>query len=419
MASKMAADLLSQITSEFGGDTVNRLASAVGISPAKTTSALESLVPAVLSGVAAKASTADGANDVIDVIRKNNLTSLNLSDATSSEGVARLAGTGRSLLDFVLGGRVEGVTDWISSNLSLSRASVTSLASMVVPLLLGSIGRRLGSGGMNASSLSNLLGSSSKFMQYAPAGFASVLGLGGAAAATHRVLNDREGRVIAAPAYVAERPSPWKWLVPLLLVAGLIGLGAYLFSRRAEPTPVATQRPEQTSVPAAPAPAAPAPVVPSAPNLGAFIDTKLPNGVSLHIPTNGVENKLLAFIGDTTKAVDKETWFSFDRLEFETDSATLKPSSREQLGNIAAILKAYPQVNVKIGGYTDNTGDVAHNVKLSQDRANSTMNELVSLGIAKPRLAAEGYGEKFPVADNSTPEGRQRNRRIDIRVTKK
>ena len=154
-------------------------------------------------------------------------------------------------------------------------------------------------------------------------------------------------------------------------------------------------------------------------DLGAFIDTKLPNGVTLHVPSNGVENRLLAFIGDSSKAVDKTTWFSFDRLEFETDSAKLKPSSREQLGNIANILKAYPQVALKIGGYTDNTGDAAHNLKLSQDRATSTLNELVSQGIAKSRLAAEGYGQQFPVADNATAEGRQRNRRIDIRVTQK
>lgn len=416
MASKMGADLLTQITSEFSGDTVNRLASAVGISPAKTTSALESLVPAVLGGVAEKASTTQGANDVIDAIRDNNLTSLSLADATSNEGAARLAGSGRSLMDVVLGGRFEGITNWLASNLSLSRSSVTSLASIAVPLMLGSIGRRLGSGGMNASGLSSLLGSPSRYLQYAPAGLAGVLGLGGAATATRRVLHDNEGRVIAAPAYVGERPSPWKWLLPLLLIAGLIGLAAYLFSRRAVPPPVVTQR---TEAPSVPAPAAPAPVGPSMPNLGAFIDTKLPNGVNLHIPTNGVENKLLAFIGDSTKAVDRETWFSFDRLEFETDSATLKPASREQLGNIAAILKAYPHVNLKIGGYTDNTGNAAHNLKLSQARANSTMNELVGLGIEKSRLAAEGYGQEHPVADNSTAEGRQRNRRIDVRVTKK
>jgi outer membrane protein OmpA-like peptidoglycan-associated protein len=141
--------------------------------------------------------------------------------------------------------------------------------------------------------------------------------------------------------------------------------------------------------------------------------------VTLNIPANGVESKLVAFIEDPGRNVDRETWFSFDRLEFETASAQLRPTSQEQLRNVAEILKAYPQVNVKIGGYTDNVGDDASNLKLSGERATNTMNEIANLGIDKSRLEAEGYGEQFPVADNATEEGRQRNRRIDIRVTKK
>jgi OOP family OmpA-OmpF porin len=81
--------------------------------------------------------------------------------------------------------------------------------------------------------------------------------------------------------------------------------------------------------------------------------------------------------------------------------------------------ESYPNVNVKIGGYTDNVGDPGANQRLSQNRAVNTMNELATLGVDRSRLAAEGNGEQFPVADNSTEEGRQRNRRIDIRVTKK
>jgi outer membrane protein OmpA-like peptidoglycan-associated protein len=89
------------------------------------------------------------------------------------------------------------------------------------------------------------------------------------------------------------------------------------------------------------------------------------------------------------------------------------------LGNIAEILKAYPAVHVKIGGYTDNVGDEAHNLILSSDRASTTMQQTRRLGIDKSRLTSEGYGKDHPVADNSTEEGRQRNRRIDLRVTKK
>ena len=87
--------------------------------------------------------------------------------------------------------------------------------------------------------------------------------------------------------------------------------------------------------------------------------------------------------------------------------------------NIAEILRAYPQVKVQIGGHTDNVADANYNLKLSRERATNTMNQIASMGIDRSRLDAEGYGETRPVADNSTDEGRQRNRRVDIRVTEK
>jgi outer membrane protein OmpA-like peptidoglycan-associated protein len=153
--------------------------------------------------------------------------------------------------------------------------------------------------------------------------------------------------------------------------------------------------------------------------LGAFGARKLPDGIELTIPANGLENKLIAFIEDQSKVVDKTTWFNFDRLQYETGSATLRPESREQLQNIAAIMKAFPAVSLKIGGYTDNTGNAAANKKLSQGRAEAVMTELVRLGVAQDRLEAEGYGPEHPVASNSTEEGRAQNRRTALRVTKK
>jgi len=152
--------------------------------------------------------------------------------------------------------------------------------------------------------------------------------------------------------------------------------------------------------------------------LGSFGKRTLPNNVELNIPQFGVENKLLDFI-QSSRPVDDATWFDFDRLLFNTGAATLQPSSQDQLQNIANILKAYPNVHIKIGGYTDNTGDAAANLKLSADRANNVMDELVRLGVPASQLTAEGYGDQHPVADNSTEEGRARNRRISIRVTQK
>lgn len=153
-------------------------------------------------------------------------------------------------------------------------------------------------------------------------------------------------------------------------------------------------------------------------NLGEFGVQKLVSGVELNIPENGIESKLLAFI-KSDSPVDKTTWFDFDRLLFETGNATLKAESQEQLKNVVEILKAYPAVNLKLGGYTDNTGTAAGNLKLSQDRANSVRVELEKMGIASDRLEAEGYGQEHPVASNDSEEGRAQNRRISVRVTKK
>jgi K(+)-stimulated pyrophosphate-energized sodium pump len=154
-------------------------------------------------------------------------------------------------------------------------------------------------------------------------------------------------------------------------------------------------------------------------NLGGLVDVTLPDGTVIHIPELGVESKLLAFIKDPTRSPDKTTWFDFDRLLFDTGSATLQPQSQDQLNNIAAILKAYPAVHLTIGGYTDNTGDAAQNLKLSQDRADSVAHQLESAGVAPDRLVTKGYGEDHPVGDNSTADGRAANRRISMLVTAK
>ncbi|MFT3981296.1 MAG: sodium-translocating pyrophosphatase [Ferruginibacter sp.] len=147
---------------------------------------------------------------------------------------------------------------------------------------------------------------------------------------------------------------------------------------------------------------------------------KLADGTELNVGATSAERRLVEFITNANRSVDKTTWFTMDRLYFETGKSVLKASSQEQLKNIAAIMKANPSVELKLGGYTDNTGDSAANVKLSQERADAAKAELVKLGVAASRLAAEGYGPQFPVcAANDSPACKAQNRRIDIRVAKK
>src|SRR5690606_10328326 len=154
-------------------------------------------------------------------------------------------------------------------------------------------------------------------------------------------------------------------------------------------------------------------------NVGADKTITLSDGSTLDVGENSSESKLASFIEDDNQTVSDTTWFSLDRLFFETGSATLKSESQEQLNNIAGIMKSYPNVKLKIGGYTDNTGSAEANMKVSTERANAAMKELVALGISADRLSAEGYGQEHPIADNATEEGRAQNRRIDVRVTEK
>jgi K(+)-stimulated pyrophosphate-energized sodium pump len=155
-------------------------------------------------------------------------------------------------------------------------------------------------------------------------------------------------------------------------------------------------------------------------DLGAMGTLKLADGKEINVGGNSTEKRLFDFINDANKAADKTTWFTLDRLYFETGKSILKPSSQEQLKNIATILNAYPSVELRLGGYTDNSGDSASNMKLSGERANIALAELVKLGADAKRLSAEGYGAQYPVCGaNDTKECKAQNRRIDVRVAKK
>jgi len=140
----------------------------------------------------------------------------------------------------------------------------------------------------------------------------------------------------------------------------------------------------------------------------------LASGFELHGALDGVESQLIAFIEDTSKPIDKNTWFTFDRLTFATDSPDLDmEQSREQLTNIAEILKAYPTVKLEIGGFTDNAGTPAASKALAQKRAQAVAAVLETAGVAKGRTWAKGYGQEQPVCPaNDTEECKAQNRRI-------
>jgi len=103
-----------------------------------------------------------------------------------------------------------------------------------------------------------------------------------------------------------------------------------------------------------------------------------------------------------------------DGVTFATNSAELTPESERMLIVVLNTLNTHPDLKVEISGYTDNIGNAASNLQLSQRRANSVRFWIINKGIAANRVAARGYGEQNPIASNSTKEGRRLNRRIEF-----
>lgn len=141
---------------------------------------------------------------------------------------------------------------------------------------------------------------------------------------------------------------------------------------------------------------------------------------------NGLESRMAAFLnaGGYEKAANDQafatTWYDFDNVNFAMGSSDkLLGDSHKQLENLAIILKAYPTAKIKIGGYTDKTGDEAGNMKLSQSRAQYIQKILTDLGVGAQIVSAEGYGSKFAkVPAAATDAERATDRKMAVRFTK-
>ncbi|MBW8360680.1 MAG: sodium-translocating pyrophosphatase [Kaistella sp.] len=115
--------------------------------------------------------------------------------------------------------------------------------------------------------------------------------------------------------------------------------------------------------------------------------------------------------------LDANSWYTLENLYFRSGSSDLKMGSETPLNNLAEIMSAYPEMRIKLGGYTDNTGSEETNRTLSSLRAQTAKLKLLELGIAGNRIETEGFGSQYPVCGaNDTDECKAQNRRIDVKV---
>lgn len=409
----MATSLLDGLKGLMTPELLSTAARSLGESEGSVATGLGASSSTILAALAGKAGTAQAIRPFFDLINSPANDGSVLRDprlAATATPESPVGALGTKLLSGLFGSQLSSITDLVTRSGGLRSGSGASLMSMAAPLVLGLIGHRVRSGGLNPAGLASmLLGEKDQIMRAAPAGLSSILGLGDVGRTAAADVGAAASR-ISTPALGPSRP---KWLWPALAALALI---AVLWGMTRNRHPAVDQTVGAVTTAATDIGDT---VAAAVSDLGAFIKRKLPSGKELNIPERGVEGRLVSFLDDPSSKAGTGTWFDFDRLTFETGSASLKPESREQLQNVADILAAYPKVHLNVGGYTDNTGDPAANQKLSRDRADNVRKELIGMGVAADRLEAKGYGSDHPVADNSTEAGRAKNRRISLAVTAK
>ncbi|GAB0155951.1 hypothetical protein CHRYSEOSP005_12130 [Chryseobacterium sp. Alg-005] len=434
----MSLNVIDLIKGQLGPALVSQAASQLGESESGISKAIGGLLPAVVGGLANNSDNPA----VLDSI----------TNASSSGILGNLLGGSENnnswisnILSLIFGDKVNGLVNTIATYAGISNNSSSSLLNLVTGATLGSIGKYAADNNLGQSGISNLLGEQKGIIStLLPAGLSlASLNLGDWAKG-YKFDNDNDKINVTSheePKIEVTRSttptgtypdrnnndgggSIWKWLLPLLL---LLAAGYFLWKQcnKKETTTTTTTSDSATvsSDTATVSTMDTAATTATTTKVDENIDL---NGVALKGYKGGMEDRMISFLksdGYKNAADDnalKDVWYDFDHVNFKMGSSTeLEAGSQGQLDNLVAILKAFPDAKIKIGGYTDKTGNEASNVKLSQARADFIKAALTKAGVGAQVLGAEGYGSKFATVDASASDAeRAIDRKMAVRFAK-
>jgi outer membrane protein OmpA-like peptidoglycan-associated protein len=392
--------------------------------------AFSATIPAITAAIANRSDDSSFMREVAD------LASRTASDPDPLKTVTRIASQAGTAVDTttptggflssLFGHNLAGMGDSLANYAGIRSSSASTILSVAAPLVLGYLGRMMRSDNLTTAGLADRLrGMRNQLASAVPIGFEMPEFFHAPFRASRPAVEDAERH----PHVAREAES---WTAPVLALIGLLGLGGLIWWASHKPV-VEQSRVEMTQ----PAPTArvPAPVVPApmpAPDSSNAVGTTgmgqvgttgmmpgrrltrtLPGNVVINVPSGGTEDRLYNYLsssGTGGMVID------FDRVKFDSGSAALSPTARDQIDNIAIILRAYPKAAVTIAGYTDNSGSDHANMALSKARADAVAGRLTAKGVESDRVHAEGFGNQKPVADNATDAGRAENRRVSIDV---
>lgn len=401
----MSLNLLESITSSFTPELIGKAATALGESESGISKAIGAAVPSLLSGIISSAKSDNGAT-LFNLAKKATDSGIlgNLGNLFGSSESSNLLGMGTNMISGLLGNKAMGLTSLLANFTGLKSSSIGSVLSAVAPIALSFIGKQAIGNNLSASGLlSWLTGQKSVISSAIPSGLN-----------VSSLFDSPTPKPSARVDYSEPAKSSTNWILPLLAVLAGVALLWY-FMKGCNPKEVAPAVIDTV--------ASVTPAIPEVPAVAVreSLKVKLADGTELDAFKGGIEDQLVNFLNDPGSKAGKDVWFDFDNLNFETGSAKITAESQVQINNIAAILKAYPKLKIKIGGYTDKSGQADANKALSQSRAEAVVAALKATGANDAQITgAEGYGSEFAkVAAEASDEERRVDRRISIGVREK
>jgi len=415
----MATLLLDHLRSVFSTQAVDELARATGEQATLTQKALDGLLPALTTGVINQAQTREGAATLYRLLTSTPFAtdpSLGqLVDADSHRQKAVKSGT--ALLSQLFPDRPDRVASSTAQYSGVGLGSATTLTGLTMSILMGFLHQQLVTYKLTEAQLAAQLRNETDPARSAmPAALAGMLGwLTGSP--TNRPVPPAVPSSGATKVHrEQDKAAGFPWLRWLLIGAGLLLL-LFLLMRscnRDKTETTTTNQPTQESTTSVASDTLASDRDGNTPAVRVAVD--LPGGRKLSLVEKSFTYSLAQFLAAKGGQVPKV--FTFDNLTFETDSARITAQARPNVDDLIQIMKAYPSLRIRIEGNTDSTGDDAINDPLSGDRADAVRQALLTGGIEANRVTTRERGDSKPVASNQTATGRQKNRRIDVVITK-
>lgn len=412
----MAASIIDTLKQLITQGPASTLADKLGEDPQSVTRGLQAASTSIFAGLANKTNDAGAMSRTFDLISKPEITTTAIADdvALAREGRApnEIGNMSARFLAELFGDRTSLVNGVVSDASGLSGQSATSVMRFAVPFALSFLGRHVRAAGLDLNGFTQLLANEKNaIMSAAPPGLSAALGVESPRASTteREVAFQSDRRTTASDYGIRKEPpnpsSSNRWLWPTLATLAILAL---IWGSRARHR---SQAIDTTSAGGEVAPTMPAPSAPiSTPGSVATPDT------SSFAPGGPIETSLVAFINDSTQHPSAAARFDFDRLVFAANSSKLDPQSDDQLQKVAMILKAHPNVIVRISGYADSAGTAATNMKLAAARAAVVRAALIRDGVAASHLQSQ---REQSMADTSADAALGQNRHVSLLVIKK